>query len=228
MGPVARFVGQGCGNFLLRELKFRRHVCSLENFSSWVWIAFLSEKAIQTSSGTYLISFPSSDSSDYCIENSSSGPSMSWLCWHNPAIWGSEQEDLTSFTLLTKCPFFRKCDLKRIFLVQYCANLHMERQQCSPGMWFNASLSMWGGWRGLGCLSCPLSRTLPVASTHKNSCKFLAPNGFGTSAWDTMSVLSVLCWPPHCCGCLKCCSKKEDSQTATDKCLVLSEIARHS
>lgn len=105
MGPVARFVGQGCRNFLLRELKFRRHVCSLENFSSWVWTAFLSEKAIQTSSGTYLISFPSSDSSDYCIENSSSGPSMSWLCWHNPAIWGSEQEDLTSFTLLTKCPF---------------------------------------------------------------------------------------------------------------------------
>lgn len=75
-----------------------------------------------------------------------------------------------------------------------------------------------------GCLSCPSSRgaavvahvgipcgptelgawhlrqALPAASTDKNSCKSLVPNGFGTSAWDTMSILSVLHWPPHCCG----------------------------
>lgn len=26
MGPLAWFVGQDCGNFLLKDLKFRRHV----------------------------------------------------------------------------------------------------------------------------------------------------------------------------------------------------------
>lgn len=56
MGPMACFVGQDCGNFLLTEkLKFRRHVSPTEDFSLWVWIAFLSGKAIQMSSCTYLI-----------------------------------------------------------------------------------------------------------------------------------------------------------------------------
>lgn len=109
MGHVVRFVGQDYGNFLLTEkLKFRRHVCSMEDFSSWVWIAFLSEKAIQMSSCTYLIRVFQAVTVQIIvlIITSSSRPSISGLCWHNPAIWGQGAggPDFL-YTELTKCPY---------------------------------------------------------------------------------------------------------------------------
>lgn len=99
MSLVARFVGQNCGNFLLKELKFRRHVCSLEDFSSWVWIAFPSEKAIQMSSCTYLITVFQAVTAliIVLIIASSSCPSIADCTGIILLYGGREQEDLIFF-----------------------------------------------------------------------------------------------------------------------------------
>lgn len=99
--------------------------------------AFLSEKAIQMSSCTYLMRVFQAVTAliIVLIIASSSCPSISWLCWHSPAECGQGAGSPDFFYIVNQVSFLRKCDLKRIFLVQYRANSHLGRQQCSPGMW---------------------------------------------------------------------------------------------